>query len=343
MKRSLKVAKNTTWLVTAKLASRVLTALFIILLANHLLPKSFGIYNFAMALSYVATVVADFGFDELTIREVSRDESKGPEMLGDVLVLRVFLGLLTISFLLILHFLVFKESRTDLSLSILLVVASMILIEKISGSFIAQFQALQKMELQAITTIISKSVYLLLGIAAIFMGLDLLNILLLLLVSYLFNLVISFLIYFKTLKSTICRPQFSRWIPMIKQASPFTFFIFTSMIYGHVIILFLSTLEGDFATGVYSASWKIIVFFGVIPYSFGRALYPVFSQYYHSSRKVMQKTYHHSLRYLLLFSLPLTLGLYIMGGDILKLIYRTEFSSTVPVFKTIVWILPFYS
>lgn len=341
MRRSLKVAKNTTWLVAAKLASRVLTALFIILLANHLLPRSFGIFNFAMGLSYVATVIADFGFDELTIREVSRDKSKGPDMLGDVLVLRILLSLMTIFLLILLYLLIFRETRTDLTLSVLIVAGAMILIEKISGSFIAQFQALEKMELQALTTIVSKSVYLSLGITAILMGFDLLTILLFLLISYLFNLAFSFLIYFKKLKSTISTPELKRWIPIIKQASPFTLFIFTSMIYGHVIILLLSTLQGDFATGVYSASWKIIVFFGVIPYSFGRALYPVFSQHFDSSQKVMQKSYRHSLRYLLLFSLPLTLGLYMIGGDILQLIYQTKFSSTVPVFKTIVWVLPF--
>lgn len=341
MKRSLRVAKNTTWLVVAKLSSRILTAFFIILLANHLLPKSFGIYNFAIALSYVATVIADFGFDELTIREVSRDESKGPEMLGNILVLRVLLALLTISLLCLAYFLVFKETRTDLSLPVLIAAVSLILMEKLSGSFTAQFQALQRMELQAITTIISKSLYLALGIIAILLGYDLLTILLFLLASYLFNFILSFVVYRQILKSSIVFPRMKKWVPLVKKASPFTFFIFLNMVYGHLIILLLATMEGDFATGVYSASWKIIVFFGVIPHSFGRALYPVFSQHYHSSKKVMQKTYRHSLRYLLLFSLPLALGLYVIGGDILHLLYRTEFSSTASVFETIVWVLPF--
>ena len=341
MKTKLTVAKNAGWLVSAKFIARILTAVFIILLANHLLPRSFGIFNFALALSYVGTVITDLGFDELTIREVSRDDSKGPMMLGNVLALRVLLAISTISILAITYFILFRETHTALSLPILIVASSMILMEKFSGAFVAQFQALQRMEFQALTTIISKSAYLILGISGILLGYDLLKILILLFVSYLLNLILSFYIYFTRLNGKIQRPKIEQWRPIIKEASPFTAFVFLSMVYGHIIILILSVLEGDFATGVYSASWKIIVFFGLVPYSFGRALYPVFSQHFGSSEKVMQKTYRHSLRYLLLFSLPLTLGLYVIGGDVLQFIYRSEFSPTISVFKTIIWLLPF--
>lgn len=341
LKKSLKVAKNTSWLIGAKLTSRVLTALFIILLANHLLPRSFGVYNIAISLSYVATVIADFGFDELTIREVSRDKSKAPEMLGNILALRVLLGLLTLSLLYLVYYTIFKELNVKLPVPVLIVAASMILLEKLSGAFIAQFQALQRMEFQAFTTVVSKSVYLALGFIGIYLGFDLFYILLLLFVSYLFNFLISLFVYYSMLNGSIKKPTLNKWPDLVKKASPFTVFIFLSMVYGHVIILLLSIFEGDYSTGVYGASWKIIVFFGVVPYSFGRALYPIFSQHYHSSKKIMKKTYRHSLRYLLVFSLPLTLGLYIIGEDILQFIYRTEFSATVPVFRNIVWMLPF--
>lgn len=114
-----------------------------------------------------------------------------------------------------------------------------------------------------------------------------------------------------------------------------------SVIYGHVIIVLLAVFTGSFATGLYSASWKIIIFLGVVPYSFGRAIYPVFSRLYSSGRKVLKRAYLESLRFLLILSLPLTLGLYVIAGDIIQLIYAAEYQQTIHVFRTIVWMLPF--
>ncbi len=55
----------------------------------------------------------------------------------------------------------------------------------------------------------------------------------------------------------------------------------------------------------------------------------------------METAYRYSLRYLLILSIPLTIGLYIIGEDILGLLYRGEYSETVEVFKIMIWTIPF--
>ncbi|MFO7992437.1 MAG: flippase [Thermoplasmata archaeon] len=341
LKRFLKVAKNTTWLVTAKIASRVLTALFIILLANHLLPESFGVYNFAFSMAYLLTVIADWGFDEYTVREVSRDLEKGPEILGNIISLRLILSAFTLFAMFIMFKLFLSHINTDLSFKVLFIIGFMLVFEKISGSFTAIFQANERMELQAVAILIWRSVFLALGILAIYLDYPLYKILLLLFIPYIVNLMISCFFYFRYLNGSISIPQPSSWLSLMKTTSPFTLFIFVSMFYGHVLVLLLSVLKGDFFTGVYGASWKIIVFFGVVPYSFGRALYPVFSKLYATERKSLERFYFHSLRYLLILSLPLAIGLYVIGGDVVSLIYRNEYIATVEVFKIMIWIIPF--
>ncbi len=341
MKRSVKVARNTSWLVIAMFFSRVLTALFIILLANHLLPESFGVFNFAMAISYVAVVMVDWGFDELAVREVSRDPSKGPSILGNMLTIRTLFGIITLGILALLFKILLNNIPTGMSLSILLLAGSMIVLEKISNSFIAIFQANERMELHALTNIVWRCFFLSLGVMGIMLGFELFKILILLLFTYILNLVVSAMVYRIKLNGKINRPKVSSWNPLIKKASPFMVFIVVSVIYGHIIILLLSTIRGDFETGIYSASWKIIVFFGAIPYSFGRALYPLFSKFSKSDKDVMETAYEYSLRYLLILSIPLTIGLYIIAEDILGILYRGEYRDTVAVFKTMIWTIPF--
>ncbi len=341
MKHSVKVARNTSWLVIAMFFSRVLTAFFIILLANHLLPETFGVFNFAMAMAYVAVVTVDWGFDELTVREVSRDPSKGPVMLGNMLTIRTIFGIITIGVLGLLFVLFLKDMQTGMTLPILLLATLMIVLEKISNSFIAIFQANERMELHALTNIVWRSFFLSLGVMGIMLGFDLFKILILLLFTYVLNLIVSAVVYRIKLNGKIGKPKVSAWCPLIKKASPFMVFIVVSVIYGHIIILLLSTIRGDFETGIYSASWKIIVFFGAIPYSFGRALYPLFSKFSKSDKDVMETAYEYSLRYLLILSIPLTIGLYIVAEDILGVLYRGEYRDTIAVFKTMIWTIPF--
>lgn len=341
MKDIVKVAKNTGWLVSAKFLSRILTALFIILLANHLLPSSFGIYNFVIAVSYFVVIITDWGFDELTVRDVSRAPWKGPKRLGDVLALRSFLAVITLAFITVIYHTTLHRIESSGGLFILLAAGGVIIFEKFSGTFSAQFQAKEKMEYQAFTTVIWKFVYLSLGISAIFLGYPLLKILFFLLAANIFYFLVSFITYLRFFEGSVKRPEIGRWPGLMKRATPFAMFNLTNVIYGHLIIVILAVLRGDFATGVYGASWKIVVFFGVVPHAFGRALYPAFSRMFTSSKKALRRSYHISLRYLLILSLPLTLGLYVIAPDVLSLIYASEYSPTYTIFKTLVWMIPF--
>ncbi len=325
----------------AKLVSRVLTALFVILLANHLLPASFGIFNLAFAIAYITAVMVDFGFDEMAIREVSRAPKRTSEILSTILASRLLLCLLNFGILMILYHLLISYLDTDMTLGILLLVGVMLSIEKISGSFGAIFQAHERMDIQGITEMINRSIYLGIGFTAISMGLDLTNILRLLLLSYLLNLLISLVAYKLVIGERMIKPKYHSIPNSLKTTIPFTIFVLLAVFYGHVIVLLLTVMEGDYATGVYSAGWKIVVFLGVVPYSFGRALYPVFSRKYKEGVKVLNRTYKRSMKYMLISGLPITMALYIVTEDVLGLIYRAEFMDTVPVFRTMVWILPF--
>ena len=339
----IKVLKNAGWLTSAQMIARILSAVFIILLANHLLPSSFGIYNSVIAYSYLFTVVVDWGMDEMTIREVSRQPEKGPQYLSDIISLRMVLGVSTMIVLFTFYYLISAIYGIEIPLAVLTAAMTMLIFEKLSNTFFAQFQAYERMELQAYATLIWKVTYLVLGITAILLGFDLFLILTFLIISYIIQLFVSLVIYkFKLTRSRISLPSPGRWIPHLKRSSPFAVFITVSVIYGQVIIVLVSILSDSFTTGVYSASWKIIIFLGVVPYSFGRAVYPVFSRLYKDRKGTLKHAYLETLRFLLILSLPLTLGLYVIAEDILMLIYTVEYEQTIMVFRTIVWMLPFF-
>ncbi len=341
LERYTEVAKNTGWLLFANVFSRVLTAVFIILLANYLLPGDFGVYNFAFSLGFIFSVIPEFGLDALCVRRVSRDESKGAMLLSNILGMRIVLGVATLGVLALTFFGFLRFYQPGLTLWVLLTVGAVLVLERVSGSFFALFRARGKMELQSLVMVVWKILYVGLGVLAIILGRDLLFILSMLLIASLVRLFVALSIYETSLEGTLKTPRFSLWKDIFKGAKPFALFTFLNMVYGHIVIVLIALLAGSYSTGLYSASWKVIVFLGVVPHSFGRALYPLFSKLFTSEKKALKKTYKHSLRYLLSLSLPLSLGLFVIGGRILSFIYSEEYSSTIRVFKTLVWMLPF--
>jgi len=70
-----KIAKNTTVLLVAQVASYLLAFLYIMYTARYLGPASFGIISFALAFTGIFAVFSDLGLRPLTIREVARDKS----------------------------------------------------------------------------------------------------------------------------------------------------------------------------------------------------------------------------------------------------------------------------
>lgn len=325
----------------AKLLSRVMSAVMVILLANHLLPASFGIYVLAMAMAYLASVSMDFGFDEMAVREVSRRPEQTAGMISTILFSRLLLSILNFSALALAYLLFVPWMETTLSLAVLFIAGVMLSMERLIGTFESIFQAHQRMDVQGMTELLGRGTYLVMGYWGILMGYDLERILLLMLVSYAVHFGISLVAYILTIGAGFVKPDLSRIPPILKKTLPFTYFVLLAVFYGHIIVILLTLMEGDHATGVYSAGWKIIVFMGVVPYSFGRALYPVFSRMYQRGAEELGRAYDRSMKYMLMAGMPVTVLLYLMSEDMLSLIYRAEFADTVPIFRTLVWMVPF--
>ncbi|MFW5928644.1 MAG: oligosaccharide flippase family protein [Thermoplasmatota archaeon] len=335
------MVKNTSWLLSANMVSRILTAVFIILLANHLLPADFGVYNFAFSTAFIVSVIPEFGFDALTVKKVSKKPSKAPEMIADVLSLRIIFSILTVSLLWFFSTIIIYQFGMDIQFNILLLAFLTLLFEKISGGFFAVFRAKGKMNYQAYVIISWKIIYLFLGILGILLGFGLFKILLLLLTASIFQSILSITFYFTNLEHSISLPNIQRWKTLIYSAYPFAVFSILSMFYGHITIVLISILKGPSPTGLFSAGWKLIIFLGVIPHSFGRALFPFFTKLYSSKPDSVKEACVRSTRNLLQTAIPLTVILYLLTPEIIDILFTRSYLPTVKVFRILIWMIPF--
>ena len=332
--------KNTSWLLSANTISRIFTAVFIILLANYLLPSDFGIYNFAFSTAFIISVIPEFGFDALTVKKISRDPTKIPEMISDVLTLRTILSFITIIFLWGISEIFLTTLNIDIRFSIILLAFLALFFEKLSGAFFAVFRAKGKMSYQSYIIVLWKIIYLIFGISGILLGYGLFKIIMLILGASIFQFFLSFSFYSVKLDHNLYFPDISRWKSIIFSAYPFALFSLLNMIYGHITIVLISVFEGSTPTGLFSAGWKLIVFLGVIPHSFGRALFPFFTNLYSSNPDSMKKACIRSTRNLLQVAVPITVVLYLITSEVVNLLF-TGYEPTINVFRLLVWMIPF--
>ena len=169
-----KLLSNTGYLVVASLASKVVGALFVLWVARYLGDSLFGTYNYAFSLASIFAIIADFGLDAMAIREVARNPRDGEpfavlmrmRMLISVI---VFLPLATAAFLL---------TGSLWTAGVVILAGAVSIIDTVGGIFFAFFRGVQRMELEAETQILWRTVQISLGAAAILLGCDLYGILL---------------------------------------------------------------------------------------------------------------------------------------------------------------------
>jgi len=87
-----RLTRNTAALVAAKVVTSGLTFLLAILINRNLGPERAGIYNYAFALYTIFQVIPDFGLGNISIRDISQDDSRMRRYLANIVSIRLILG-----------------------------------------------------------------------------------------------------------------------------------------------------------------------------------------------------------------------------------------------------------
>jgi O-antigen/teichoic acid export membrane protein len=105
--------------------------------------------------------------------------------------------------------------------------------------------------------------------------------------------------------------------------------------------LLLSFSYGPVAVGSYTAAATLINLLNILPISFRKAVLPLMSQAYTTTRKQAVRIMAQSLRLLLATTLFIAITASLLASPVLTLLYRGEFADATPVFIMLVWAFVF--
>lgn len=207
MERVARVSKNAVVLVGAKLVTSGLSFLMAIIINRQLGPVLIGIYNYAFVLYTIFQVLPDFGIGNITVRDVSQDESKLHYYFRNVVGLRLTLGwvafLLLMATNLVATALQGPGELTWVRFWAVFTIAFCLLVEQpFSNTLLENFIALERLTVVALVYLILGIMRVALSIYVVLAGFDHIVVVLILIYifCYLYSIAHFYIIYRRLLR-----------------------------------------------------------------------------------------------------------------------------------------------
>lgn len=334
-----KLAKNTIYYTGALTIQKILAFIYFWFISNSLFPGQLGQYVFALSYATLFSVFVDLGLSPVLTREASKNKEQANVYLKNVLGLKIPLAIITI----LVAWLTINITGKESGVKLLIYLASFIMIlDSFSLSFWVIFRARHNLKYESIATILVQIIIFTLGIIALKTTGQVKHLIMALVAASIFNFLLSMSLIKFRLKFSLT-PQydpkiyrhFLKIIPAFALAGIFV------KIYNTADSILLSYLASDEAVGFFAIPAKIVYAFQqILPAAFAAVIFPAFSYYYKTSKKLLEKTFDRAFSYLTVVSLPLTAGLIILAPQIIARVWPS-YIEVVPTFYIMALAIPF--
>lgn len=328
------ITKNVFWLSIGQIASRLIRAVIIIYSARVLGAAEYGIFSYALGLAGFFTIFADIGINQTLTREMAQKPERLSNYFSTAFWIKIFLFLITAALVMVVapHF-----SKIEKIASIIPFVALIVIFDGLREFTLSLFRAREKMEFEAMATLLTNAAITALGFAALYFSTTSQSLTFSYAIATGIGALASIIILKTEFKKVINFFDKNLIKPLFSSAWPvaLTGIIGAFMLNTDIIMLgWWRTAE---EIGLYSASQKIIQMLYALPAILAGATFPTISRFV--GQKDDNKTrqlIEISMTAVFLIAVPLTIGGIILGKPIIELIYGKEYLPAVLPFQILI-------
>jgi len=320
-------------------------AIFTILVARILAPEIFGVYTLALSVIVILMTIGDMGINEALIKYVSSNSQNKPKANSYffyILKIKTFL-LLCLSAILIISSKLIASFYNNENLAYVLIIGSFYLFFYSMMQFISSlFYAFKNIKAYICKESLFQTIRLfLIPLLLIFsFGYLAAGPIILIIISSIITLI--FLIFYllnkypdiyKSPKTKIDKKEFFNFVKYLSLGSLSVIFLV------HTDILILGKfVDLDFLGFYRAASSTSIIFSSFLTLT--AILYPIFTQI---DKKRIKKVFDILLYYLFIFSIPITLGVFIFSKQIIQLLFGTSYIPASIILSGLAFLIFVYS
>ena len=328
------IFKNMSWLLISQIVVSVFGFVWTILLARYLGVDNYGILGFAISITGILGVIDDLGISTYTVRHISTDYESAPKYLGNTIPLKViFSGIKLILTFIILVLL--NVNQFTIFITLLFSIESIFI--SYANTLYGTFQAFEKGKYQGICNILMNTITLIFILISIFADLGLEGVTFAYILANLINLIYAYYI----LNKHIVKPKYEFDWDFCKKVTlasiPFAVTGILYTIYYSIDIIMLTNMIGDYATGIYNATYKLISVLTLFYSVYTAVIFPVMSRLFKNDKKLLIISYEKSIKYLMLIIIPIAIGTMLYSSDIIQLIYGHAYNQAASVLSILIW------
>ena len=306
--------------------------------ARYLGAEGFGILSFALAFTGIFGVFSDLGLSTLTVREVARDKALASKYLGNIVVMKMILVIITFGLIaLTINLLGYPEQ----TIKVVYLVALSIIFGAFSGMFYSIFQAYEKMEYQSVGHILSSVLMLSGALFAISQGFSVVGFAsIYFLVS---AVVLGYSFFVCVWKFVLPRMEVDLgfWKPTIKEALPFGLSGIFITIYYWIDSVMLSLMKGNEVVGWYNAAYRLIVVLLFIPIIINTVVFPTMSRFHISSQNSLNLMSRKYFKFMLAIGIPMGVGTTLLADKGILLIFGAGYIQSIIALQILIWAMVF--
>lgn len=327
---SRRVASNSFFLATAKVARLVVSMVLGAVLFRYLGAGDFGSWHAAISLCALVQVMISLGMDKVAIRECSIRPAANPEYLGNTLALKLAFSLAGAG---VVFGLVRLMRYPPLMTHLIFIAFGVHVFSTLGDSFVIPFRSREKMQFEAAANMAKDLFLMFLVFLGLFLGFSVVGIGYFYLLAAIFYLLFAFVLTRRKFFRPRLRINRETARRLVAAGLPLGAAIFFNS-YHDVIKIAVQRILGGEAAGYYSAAaltyqaWERTVLLSLMA-----ALFPVLSRLHAGDREVLARSYRRMSKYLYIISLPWAAACLLLSEEIVALIFGPGALPAAPVVR----------
>ena len=331
-----KIARNTIYFTTGKILGDLCGFIFLVYFARVFGAGALGKYTFSMALAGLLSIFISMGMNTCMTREVSKDLQQEPRYISNILLTQAILAILVWGLIVTIALLFSADSETAM---ILVIIGLYQVLYKLTMVFHTQFMVHEAMQYPALLELSHKLIILVFGGLIIWITRDPVLALATYPLGALLMLLVAAVISFSLYGRLIVQPDLKFISNLIRRAFPFFILLVLSVIFDRIGLIILTTMQGEFDTGIYSASDRLVATMLQPVAIFGAIILPVMSRLSVADSERLVNLYETCIKLVVGLLLPLSTFLFLLAEELVLIVYGDMFTEAVEVLKILSWLL----
>lgn len=315
------VVKNASVMMVSQIITWILATVLALFLPKYLGSENLGMLAIATSLWAIAGVMIGFGMDTYLTKTIAQEPHRTPELVGTSMLIRAVLFIA--GFAAVWLYMVVMDYSSEIR-ALAIVLAFSTLGTAFGSSMSAALNGLEQMQFVSLATVVGKMVVVGLSLLAIVLNASVYWIAAANIGASLVG--VSIVLYGLTRYHPIqLRFRMADARAMMSLSWPFLVTALALAVYMQIDQLFIASLVSTTAVGYYSAA---MLFYGTLmflPTVFGTVLFPVLARGYASGNSNMNAIIKRGLDLILLMSLPIGMGIAVIGEPLIVQIQGEEY------------------